>query len=60
MLERSGGGTYAVRLEYRTENGVKIVARSAMEVSGYPSTIVTALRFAVGMASASKYEWIAV
>lgn len=58
VLERSGGGNYSVRLEYLTTNGVRRVARSAIEVSGYPSTVLTALRFAVGMASATKYQWL--
>lgn len=60
VLERSGGGNYSVRLEYETINGVRRVARSAIEVSGYPSTVLTALRFAVGMASASKYHWLPI
>lgn len=54
---RVGAGAYAVRAEYESTNGGTQLAKMDGEITGYPSTIASALRFSIALARSHRHYW---
>ncbi len=57
VIRAIGGGSYALRVEYETTNGEKVITRVEEEAFGFPATLRTALRFALQIANAHRLYW---
>lgn len=60
VVVRTGGGQYAIRLEYRTLRGEAIQLAPTTEIRGYPSTVASAMRFAMTYADPGRYNWLPI
>lgn len=60
IVVRTGGGQYAVRLEYSTVSGDAVQLAPTTEIRGYPSTVASAMRFAMTYSDPGRYNWVAV
>lgn len=59
VVVKVGSGMYAVRPEYETTNGEKIIATRNGETRGFPNSIEASLRFAISVTTASRFYWAA-
>lgn len=57
---RTGGGQYAVRVEYTTVTGEVVSFAPEGEIRGYPETVANAMRFVMLYAEPGRYNWVAV
>ena len=59
VVARSGAGMYAIRAEYTDDQAATRVIKIENELTGYPTTLISALKFAITIGSASTYYWAA-
>ena len=59
VIVRTGAGMYAVRAEYTLLDQVARTIKMEHEMTGYPNSLVSALKFAIMIASASTFFWSA-
>lgn len=57
IVVKVGSGLYAVRPEYEDGLGGVIVGKHNDEVKGFAPAVMTALRFAISICSASSHRW---
>ena len=57
IVVKVGLGLYAVRPEYEDGLGGVIVGKHNDEVKGFAQVVMTALRFAISISSASRHRW---
>jgi hypothetical protein len=55
--ETVGGGMYALRAEYDLANNEVVVMKINDEIVGFPSALVSAIKFSIMLASCNKYFW---
>lgn len=56
-VEAVGTGMYALRAEYDLADGEVVVVKINDEIIGFPSALVSAIKFAIMLASCNKYFW---
>ena len=59
VVEKAGSGTFAIRAEFRRSDGTAVIARTQDEIKGYAGTVATAMKFAIGIATAGTHYWYA-
>ena len=59
VIARTGAGMYAVRAEYTMLDEEVRTIKIEHEITGYPNSLVSALKFAIMIASASTFYWSA-
>ena len=59
VIVRTGAGMYAVRAEYKLADDDTRTIKMEHEMTGYPNSLVSALKFATMIASASTFYWSA-
>lgn len=60
VIAKTGAGTYALRIEYDTASGAKLVVRQQTELKGFADTLAQAMRFTIEVATADRHHWLAV
>ena len=56
-VETVGTGMYALRAEYDLADGEVVVVKINDEIVGFPSALVSAIKFAIMLSSCDKYFW---
>lgn len=56
-VETVGTGMYALRAEYDLADGEVVVVRMNDEIIGFPTALVSAIKFAIMLASCETYYW---
>ena len=56
-VETVGTGMYALRAEYDLADGEVVVVKITDEIIGFASAFVSAIKFAIMLASCDKYYW---
>lgn len=59
-VQRTGAGMYAIRAEYQVNEHETRIVKMENEMTGYPTALMSALKFAVMIANASTYYWSAI
>lgn len=60
VIERTGAGMYAVRAEYKLADDDTRTIKIEHEMTGYPNSLVSALKFAIMIGNAQTHYWSAV
>lgn len=60
IVQKVGAGMYAIRAEYQTEQNTAVVVKIDDEMSGFAKALVTAMKFAIQIASSSRHYWLPV
>lgn len=59
VIERTGAGMYAVRAEYKLADETRTI-KMEHEMTGYPNSLMSALKFAIMISTSSTFFWSAV
>lgn len=60
VVAKTGAGTYALRIEYDTASGDKLIVRQQTELKGFADTLAQAMRFTLEVATANRHYWMPV
>lgn len=56
-VETVGTGMYALRAQFDLADGEVVIVRIQDEIIGFPSALISAMKFAIMLASCDKFLW---